>query len=210
MRSFKKVVKEKCMIYMEAISELVSELSSGDDERAEAAAQRMAALPVEESSAALEALDRLLETGDEDERWWALRALATLPGAEVGKRLVAALGDRATSVQQCAALGLRLRPEPAAIPSLISALGGVDSLMASLAADALIAIGEPAVPALLQVMREGNQGSRLEAARALATIGDERAIPLLLESLEEDSAMMEYWASEGLERMGVGMTFFLP
>ena len=44
----------------------------------------------------------------------------------------------------------------------------------------------------------------------LAKIGDERAIPVLFEALDDSSALIEYWASEGLEKMGVGMVFYKP
>jgi HEAT repeat protein len=50
----------------------------------------------------------------------------------------------------------------------------------------------------------------MEAMRALALIGDQRSIPLLFEALDSDSMLMEYWANEGLERMGVGMIFYKP
>ena len=189
---------------------LIEELVSGDDERAEAAALCMAELPAAQCQEALQALSDLLHKGDEDGRWWAVRALAELPAAEAAGLLITALGDRACSVRQCAALGLRLRPDPRAIPDLLAALGDPDSLLAALAADALTAIGAPAVPGLLAVLQQGNNQARLEAVRALAEIGDERAIPDLFASLDEDSAMMEYWASEGLERMGVGMAYFFP
>jgi HEAT repeat protein len=58
-------------------------------------------------------------------------------------------------------------------------------------------------------MESGSHIARLEAARALASIGDTRAIPALFDALD-DSALLEYWANEGLERMGVGMCFFSP
>ena len=80
----------------------------------------------------------------------------------------------------------------------------------TLAADALATIGGPAVPDLLEVAQNGGQGARLEAIRALATIGDQRSLPLLFSLLDGESALMEYWANEGLERMGVGMAFFKP
>ena len=83
-------------------------------------------------------------------------------------------------------------------------------LVADLAVGALEAIGEPAVPGLLEVMANGSRSARLKAVRALAMIGDERSIPALFAVLDEDSALIEYWASEGLERMGVGMAFFAP
>ena len=192
------------------IHDLIGDLVSGDDERAEAAALRMATLPPEQSQAALSALTDLLQQGDEDQRWWAVRALTELQVDGAVGLLVAALGDRACSVRQCAALGLRLRPDLLAIPALTAALEESDSLLAALAGDALIAIGAPAVPGLLEVLNKGHQNARLEAVRALAEIGDERAIPELFASLDEDSALMEYWASEGLDRMGVGMTYFFP
>jgi len=50
----------------------------------------------------------------------------------------------------------------------------------------------------------------VEAVRALAKIGDQRAIPALFEALDDNSALIEYWASEGLEKMGVGMVFYKP
>jgi HEAT repeat protein len=59
-------------------------------------------------------------------------------------------------------------------------------------------------------MQKGEHVARLEAVRALAKIGDERAIPALFDALDNDSALIEYWASEGLEKMGVGMVFYKP
>jgi HEAT repeat protein len=124
--------------------------------------------------------------------------------------LLKAFGDEEVTVRQCAALGLQRQPHEQAIPALIAALSSGDYLLSNLAGDALIAVGTPAVPALLEVMQDGVQASRLIAARALAMIGDHRSIPALFEALSEDSVMIEYWANEGLERMGVGMTFFKP
>jgi HEAT repeat protein len=46
--------------------------------------------------------------------------------------------------------------------------------------------------------------------RALARIGDQRAIPALFRALDDESALIEYWATKGLEDMGVGMIFFEP
>ncbi len=52
--------------------------------------------------------------------------------------------------------------------------------------------------------------ARREAARSLAAIGDPRAVPALYSVLEDDSALLVYWAEQGLERMGVGMVYFNP
>jgi HEAT repeat protein len=74
----------------------------------------------------------------------------------------------------------------------------------------LAAIGSPAVESLIQVVEEGPHLARLEAARALAKIGDTRSIPVLFNTFDQDSALVEYWANEALEKMGVGMSFFKP
>jgi HEAT repeat protein len=184
----------------------MAELTSGDDDRAEAAIPDLAA----RGEAAVEALRPLLSSPDADLRWWSVRALAEIPTQGVPGLLLKALGDDELAVRQCAALGLRKQPLERAVPALVEALSNPDYLLSNLAGDALIAIGSPAVPALIEVMQSGVQAARLVAARALAMIGDHRAIPVLYEGLSEDSVMIEYWANEGLERMGVGMTFFKP
>ena len=191
---------------MDQLQDLLSELTSGDDERAEAAIPGLAA----HGETAVEALRPLAMDPSADNRWWAVRALAEIPSRQAPGLLLTALGDEDIAVRQCAALGLRRQPHDLAVPALIAALKNPDHLLSNLAGDALTAIGAPAVPALLDVMQHGSQPDRLVAVRALAMIGDHRSIPVLFEALSEDSMLIEYWANEGLERMGVGMTFFKP
>jgi HEAT repeat protein len=192
------------------LEDLLVELLSGDDGRAEAAVEGIVAQLEAQPSQALPALQEVLGAPQADHRWWAARALAAISHPQVSPLLLKALGDPDASVRQCAALGLRLHPYPQAIPALIDALDDQDRLVATLAAGALVRLGEAAVPALLEVMQSDSQPARLEAARALAEIGDLRAVPALFAALDEGSALMEYWASEGLERMGVGMVYFKP
>jgi HEAT repeat protein len=193
----------------QAIHDLLAALNSGDEGRSEAAAIELAALPDARQPEALSALRELLVAPDADHRWWAARALAALPGVEITPLLLQALADDDSSVRQCAALGLRQRPDSRAIAGLARALDDPDSLARRLVGEALQAVGSEAVPALLEVMAGRSHSARLEAARALATIGDTRAVPALFEALD-DSALLEYWANEGLERMGVGTVYFLP
>jgi HEAT repeat protein len=185
---------------------LLNQLTSGDDQRAEAAALALAELGPQ----VLPALQDLLHSPDPDARWWANRILAELDSPQAASLLIESLQDTDIAVRQCAALALSYRPQEAAVAQLIVALDDPDHLLARLAADALVAAGAMAVPALLDVMQAGNQAARLEAVRALALIADTRAIPTLFTALDEDSALIEYWADEGLQRMGVGMTFFKP
>ena len=188
----------------------LADLTSGDDERAEAAASGLASLPAAQVHDVIGQLTELLASPDVDTRWWAVRALSELPDAHVPAMLVEALGDSDAAVRQCAVLGLRIHPDGNAVPTLLGVLTGDDPLAADLAADALAVVGDRAVPSLLEILENGQPSARLKALRALAFIGDERSIPALFAALDEESALMEYWAAEGLERMGVGMTFFKP
>jgi HEAT repeat protein len=192
------------------MQDIFTELTSGDDTRSEAAALSLSALPAWQIPEAVEVLKDLSASADEETRWWGLRAIASLSHPEIPALLTTALCDEEACVRQCAALGLRLHPDERAITTLVHALADPDRLVAALAVDALAAIGEPAVPALLDTLDHGQQPARLAAVRALAVIGDTRSIPALFSALDEDSAWMEFWATKGLERMGVGMMFFKP
>ncbi|MEJ2710426.1 MAG: HEAT repeat domain-containing protein [Anaerolineales bacterium] len=191
---------------MAELQTLIDELVSGEDERAEAAVPQLA----EFGQRALPVLQQLLSSEQVDRRWWAARALAAIPDPGVPTLLVDLLQDESPGIRQCAALGLRIQPDDRSVPALIPALEDQDPLTASLASDALGTIGKAAVQPLLEFLERGSPAARIEAVRALATIADERAIPALVKALDEDSAIIEYWATEGLERMGVGMVFFKP
>jgi HEAT repeat protein len=188
------------------LEDLLVALTSGEEERAEAAAGELAF----QGEAALPALQELLSSPEAEHRWWATRTLADIKDSQVVPLLLAALQDAKADVRHCAAVALRLQPSPQAIPGLVATLGDEDRLLARLASDALVAAGNEAVPALLEVMQKESLAACLEAIRALARIGDPSSIPALFAALDGDSAIMEHWANEGLERMGVGMSFFQP
>lgn len=190
----------------DTLESLIQQLTQGSDEQAEAAALAIAAL----GEAALPALTRLSTSQVVDERWWALRCLAGMDGPGVTPLLIAGLRDPEVEVRQCAALGLSHNPDPAAIPDLVTALHLEDPMLRRLAAEALVAIGEPAVPALIETLAGGQDLARIEAARGLAMSDDPRAVPALFEALDDPSALIEYWADLGLERRGIGMYFFRP
>ena len=195
---------------MGLLGDFLAELISGDDERAEAAVEKIAALGENCADDPTYVLQELMSSPDSDIRWWAVRALASINDPRVASILIEALADEGVAVRQCAALGLRLHPTPQAIAGLIDCLLDEDHLVVELSADALAEIGEQAVPVLIRVVENGNPKARLEAVRSLARIGDTRAIPVLFGVLDEGSALMEYWAAEGLERLGVGLVFYKP
>ncbi len=183
---------------------LYADLLSGDDQLAERAALNLGAC----SAAALPPLQELLQHRDAERRWWAVRALAAIRLPEVPPLLSAAFEDEDLSVRQCAALGLRAQPDPAALPALLAALGDGDRLLARLAGNALSALGEAAVLGLIDRLEAAAPPVRGEAARALALIGDKRSIPALFNVLDDGSPLVSLWAEEGLARMGVGTVFF--
>lgn len=193
-------------IILEEITTLLRELASGDDERAQAVVTRLAACGLP----ALAPIRALLSDPVADTRWWAIRTLAEIKDSQVPLLFIEALKDEDAGVRHCATLALCKQPDPRAVDALITALASPDRLYARLAADALSAIGEPAVQALIAELQNGPQPSRLESVRALAAIRDTNSIPALFSVLDDDSAVIEYWANEGLERMGVGMAFFKP
>ena len=195
---------------MGLIGDFLAELTSGDDERAEASVEKIAALGENCADDPIDVLQELLSSPDSEIRWWGVRALASISDPRVASILIKALADESAAVRQCAALGLRLHPTPQAIAGLLDCLSDEDHLVIELSGDVLVEIGEQAVPALITVAEDGNPKTRLEAVRSLSRIGDTRAIPVLFGVLDEGSALMEYWAAEGLERMGVGMVFYKP
>jgi len=188
------------------LAAIAADFASGSDHRAERAAHALAALGENN----LAHYNQLLGDRRADVRWWTVRSLAEIESPGATSLLLQCFEDPDISVRQCAALALQQQPDPRAIPSLIKLLNSTDQLLSRLAGDALIASGGDAVPSLLEVMGDSPPRARIEAARALAMIGDTRAIPALFKALDGESALLEHWAGEGLEKMGVGMVFFSP
>ncbi len=189
---------------MRGLDAVINDLISDDDERAEAAAQQIAAW----SDTDVSPLLVLLEARNPDHRWWAVRALSGVEQEEARTAICQALTDPVAAVRQCAALSLRERPSTQAIPILIDSLQDSDCLFARLSGDALAAIGSLAAPALIEAMESEDTHVRIEAARALALIHDPQTIPALFTALDDPSPLVTYWAEEGLKHLGVGMLFF--
>lgn len=190
---------------MASLQDLLKDLTSGDETRAEEAVHSLIRLDEE----AIPALLDLTRSSDVDHRWWGLRVLAQSPHAKA-EWLVPFLNDPAREVRQCAALGLAIKPEEGAIQPLVQALSDEDSMVSSLAVNALVKIGKAAVPSLIDVVKNASQSARIHALRALAEIRDHRAIPVMMKVMEENSALLQHWAKEGLDRLGLDMVYIKP
>ncbi len=184
---------------------LLADLTSGNEERAEAAATRLA----EVGEPVLPALEPLLHSDIEDQRWWAVRTVAQMTAPPLDW-LIRALGDGSSEVRAAAALGLSAHPVEQAAPALVGALQDEDSIVAVLAVNALSALGQAAVPALLEAFPASNRRGKIQIMRALSELRDHRSIPLMMKVIEEESAMLRYWAEEGLDRLGLDMVYIKP
>jgi len=189
-----------------SLPNLIDELISGDDLRAEQAS----AVLIRRGTEALPLLLGVIRSSSPDHRWWALHSLAHIYHAQADQALVDALGDPDSSVCQAAALGLRQRPLAAALPRLISLLGSEDGLLSRLAGDALAALGAVGTAALALAATDPSPAARIAAVRALALNEDPAAMPALYAALEDTSALVEHWATDGLERRGLDMVYFQP
>jgi len=188
-----------------SLQSLLKDLTSGDEPRAEKAVPAL----IELGEEAIPALLDLTNSADVDARWWALRTLAQSPLART-EWLVPFLNDPAPEVRQCAALGLANNSNESAAPPLVQALSDEDTLVGNLAVKALVNIGKPAVPSLIEKVKSGPQSARILALRALVEIRDPRAIPVMMQVMDEDSALLQHWAKEGLERLGLDMVYMKP
>lgn len=182
-----------------------AELTSGDDDRAEYAIPDI----IKMGSAAIPLLLDLTRSDDSDSRWWAVRALAASPHVRTSD-LIPFLGDPNPEVRAAAALGLSHHPGEDALPALIQTLGDSDQLTAGIAANALVKLGKPAVESLIEAAKQGDPKIRILALRALAELKDHRAIPVMMKCIEEDSALLGYWAQKGLDRLGLDMVYIKP
>jgi HEAT repeat protein len=151
----------------------------------------------------------LLGSSDAEHRWWAVRSLAALSAPRT-EWFIRALRDKEAEVRAAAALALAAHPHESAAAALVPALSDEDNLVAVMAVHALSKIGEAAVPPLLAAYASAVPRGRIHIMRALAELRDPRSIRLMMDSLEEDSAALQYWAQVGLERLGLNMVYLKP
>jgi HEAT repeat protein len=97
-----------------SLQDLLSDLTSGNETRAENAVPAL----IELGEEAIPALRDLTHSSEVDHRWWSLRVLAQSPHAQA-EWLIPFLSDPAREVRQCAALGLAIKPGESATEPLI-------------------------------------------------------------------------------------------
>ena len=188
---------------MSRLQNLLDDLASGDEKRAEQAVPELIDLGEDAISSLLD----MTKSEDMDSRWWALRTLAQSPLCRTEWLIPFLEHDPAPEIRQCAALGLGGKSDESAIRPLVQALNDEDRMVGNLAMHALVKIGSEAVPSLIEAMKVEKQSARIHALRALAEIKDHRAIPIMMKVMQEDSALLQHWAKEGLDRLGLDMVY---
>jgi HEAT repeat protein len=185
---------------------LLQMLTTGGDESREVAALALGRF----GRAAIESLTALQSLDSADVRWWVARALAEVGGDGAVRPLICALADPDPDVRACAALALGQLRAGTAAPAVAHCLADVSAFVASIAADALTMIGEPAVAVLAEALNHEQAHTRLLAVRALGRIHSQKAGTPLFGALEDRSYLVRYYAQEALDALGVGMVYLAP
>lgn len=188
------------------LDNLVEAILSGEDTRAELAASALAAY----GDSAVSILAQRLPDAHADGRWWAARALATIPTPQSVELLTGMMDDPASDVRACAAMALGELHAADGVDALIAHLADESALVAEVCTVALSRVGAAAVPALLPALREGDTLTRIRAAKALVPIESHEAIAALIHALDDENAVVTHYAEDALARMGVGMLLVKP
>ncbi len=158
---------------MSSLDNLIEDLISGDEVRAESAASQLIQL----GGSAISALEPLLKASDADHRWWAVRTLAQMSESDADY-FIKALNDSSSEVRQAAALALAVHPAENAAPALVRALNDNDAMLQTLAANALSAIGKPVVPILMDEFPLASASVKIHLMRVLDEVRDPARSPL--------------------------------
>ncbi len=116
--------------------------------------------------------------------------------------LIDALSDAAPSVRLQAAKALGRVGDAEAVPVLLKALRGADEQLSSQIFVSLVRLGSLAVPALISKSKSSSAHIRWNCARALGEIHDRRALPVLVDALQDDDHSVAWMAAKGLAQFG--------
>lgn len=185
------------------LAPLLQAIADDDDTQAER-------LVLQLTSAAEPALHTLLATGNADQRWWAVRALAHCGTAQTLPVLLTTLRADDAALRTVAAMALGAlypRLAPALTPqlgTLAQCLADDEGMVRQAAADALIQCGDAALDALVTILRTStHEGARSRAAYALRKIGTPATIPALFHCLNDPNYLVHTYAYEALDEMGL-------
>jgi HEAT repeat protein len=112
------------------------------------------------------------------------------------------LHDPEESVRLQAAKALGRTGSPDAVQALLTVLPDADERMGSQIFGALVSLGQVAVPVLLDFARSDSGWMRWHSIRALSRIRDPRALPVLVNALQDADHAVAWMAAKGLTSFG--------
>jgi HEAT repeat protein len=198
------------------------------------ASEKLAAL----GAPAIEHLGKALRSGNENQRYWAVKSLVGI-GREAVPLLLKILARGPKKMRLHAATALGEIRDPVALPYLVAALGdevwqvrfnsfqglldfgekALEDLTKGISSDnedraywsakALGKLGEKARGVLLHVLRSGSRRLRFVVAAALGETGDERVIRLLIQSTNDRSWIVRKRSADALGEIGTKAIPFL-
>ena len=158
---------------------LLLQLSSGDRDRRAHAVDAL----VRAGETAVPALIDLAQHGQWLSRMEALRALGRIGDPAALPIIRASLESSDDEVREVAAEAAGTIQDVESLPVLIRLLRMRELDRRKSVREALIRMGEPSVPFLLEAAGSGPLRARAEAIRALGSIGDPRALPIVRDAL---------------------------
>jgi len=209
------------------IPALIKALRYDDFDVQTSAAQALGTLGTE----GIDELILALKTKDRDVRLGIIEALSVIRDPRAVPSLIHLLSDTSSEVRWEAAIALGEINDPAATASLVQTLSDPDKYVRYGAASALQKsgwkpatdeerafhltglqewqavreIGEPAIPALSHVLHDRDSGVRMQAIEILGSIGNGKAVPVLMRSLADENAEVRWKAVLASPKCGVSM-----
>lgn len=116
--------------------------------------------------------------------------------------LIEALSDPVPAVRLQAAKALGRVGDADAVPVLLKALRGADEQLSSQIFASLVRLGSLAVPALIQKSKSSSAHIRWNCVRGLGEIHDLRALPVLVDALQDNDHSVAWMAAKGLAQFG--------
>jgi HEAT repeat protein len=149
---------------------------------------------------AVPALIDALRDDDPRIRQAACTALGQIGNLAAVSELTKRLQDSVSDVRKAACTALGQIGDPSAVPALIACLN--DWFISGAAANALVQIGKPAVPALIETLTSPSNRVCIAACTALGEIGDPDAVPELIQCLEDADWSVRSAACTALAQIG--------
>jgi len=170
------------------------------------ARMRLRTLFVPPSGIPQERSERVLLRALSDERTpvreAAIHILGLMGSLPAVPELIQALHDPQASIRLQAAKALGRTGSPATVPALLDALSVADEQLSSQIFLALVNLGHVAVPVLLDFAQSKSSWMRWHSLRALSAIRDPRALPVLVNALQDTDHSVAWMAAKGLAPFG--------